>query len=330
MVHPLLRTMIQLSGQRLILPFWHGVAPETPAHIRHIYQFPRPAHFAQTIDDLLVHYRPLSFEQLLEVANGKPLNKPSMFLSFDDGLSEVGRYALPILQEKGVPSAVFVNPSFVDQQGLFFRYQASLVIDQVSTLPSASLSHHPLVSLLDLEIGSPATIKQAILSLGYQDRPLITKLLQILGIAPIDYLSQQQPYMSLDTIKSWAAKGVVFGGHSMDHPLYAELDLSDQLAQTLDSVNWVQTHVPDQPAIFAFPFTDYQVSTRFFEETLDRNALLMSFGTAGLKTDIRPTHLHRIPMEKGSSNAMVRLVREYMYYLAKKPFGRNQMHRTSI
>jgi hypothetical protein len=38
--------------------------------------------------------------------------------------------AMPILRRKGVPATVFVNSDFVDNQDLFFRFKAALIIDK--------------------------------------------------------------------------------------------------------------------------------------------------------------------------------------------------------
>ena len=81
--------------------------------------------------------------------------------------------------------------------------------------------------------------------------------------------------------------------------------------------------------LFSFPFTDFGVSQRFFDFLLEEKKIAdYSFGCAGLKTDVHPRHLQRIPLEINSLSAEDILRREFLYFWLKMPFGQNRIRRS--
>ncbi|RYD69268.1 MAG: hypothetical protein EOP53_27470, partial [Sphingobacteriales bacterium] len=81
---------------------------------------------------MLKHFKPLRFAEVQEIAKGSTVKYPSFFLSFDDGLRSFYEVAAPVLQRKGIEAACFVNSSCIDNKALFFRYKASLLIEELS------------------------------------------------------------------------------------------------------------------------------------------------------------------------------------------------------
>lgn len=57
----------------------------------------KPLHFEQLIKYLLKHYTVITFSELAEIK--KPLTKPALILSFDDGYYDFYEHALPILDK---------------------------------------------------------------------------------------------------------------------------------------------------------------------------------------------------------------------------------------
>lgn len=56
-------------------------------------------------------------------------------MSFDDGLKECAETIAPLLLKKGIPATFFVNPGFVDNQRLFHKYKASLILGRLIESP---------------------------------------------------------------------------------------------------------------------------------------------------------------------------------------------------
>ena len=292
-------SLIKISNQKLIFPFYHAITDEVPLHLKHLYLPRRVQQFKDDLEYLLRYYQPISLSELLEVKKGKKeLIKNAFHLTFDDGLSQFYDVAAPILKEYGVPATVFLNSSFIDNKELFYRFKASVLFD---------------------ELNDPS-----ILSIPYSDRRKLDELAQQNGIDFASYLKEQQPYLSSEQIKILMEQGFTFGAHSIDHPLYHQLTIEEQLHQTEESVQKVNNQFDTGYKVFSFPFTDDGVDTSFFENI--RGKVDATFGCAGLKKQEYDFHYQRILMETNGEAKQI-LKTEYLYYLMKGVIGRNKVIR---
>ena len=129
-----LRSLIRLTGQTTLFPFYHTVSGQALPHVIHLYPLRTEQEFEADMDEMLRYFEPLSFSDYLE-RTVKPKGKPHMVLSFDDGLSECHAFIAPLLKKKGIPAAFFLNNHFIDNRGLFYRYKASILIDRIKSEP---------------------------------------------------------------------------------------------------------------------------------------------------------------------------------------------------
>jgi peptidoglycan/xylan/chitin deacetylase (PgdA/CDA1 family) len=215
----------------------------------------------------------------------------------------------PMLLRKGIPAICFLNSGFLDNKDLFFRYKASLLIDFLPKLPGYTA--------------------EKLLSVRYENRTELDALATSIGFDFNEFLHQHQPYLQSSQVESLIEKGFHFGAHSVDHPEYQYLDLTEQLRQTTRSTETISNKFGLGYRLFSFPFTDYGVSRKFFEIVLEEKKIAdFTFGCAGLKTDVMPRHLQRIPMEANNLSAEAALRREFLYFWLKMPFGKNRIRRT--
>lgn len=312
----------KLSGQRLILPFYHGISKAPVPHIDQLYSPKSVAAFIEDLDFLLRHYSPLSYTDFVAIQEGgEPLKKPSFLLSFDDGLRSFHDIVAPILLQKGIPAICFLNAAFVDNRGLFYRYKASLLLHFLAANPSAVGTLHKW------GYSRGSNYKSWLLGLGYQDTLILDKLAAQLGLSFQDFLQSEQPYLNSSEIRQLIEQGFYFGAHSIDHPNYQKLALDEQLRQTRESVGWVADTFRLPYRIFSFPFTDYQVSSTFFQRLQTEGIAQHTFGCAGQKQEILPRHFQRIPFEQATYSGRTILNTELLYYLAKAPLGKNKIYR---
>ncbi|MEM7373066.1 MAG: polysaccharide deacetylase family protein [Bacteroidota bacterium] len=323
-----LSRLISWTGQSLFLPFYHAVGTHLP-HIHHLYPPRSEQQFRADLDYLLAHYEPIDLEQLwVLIKNETPLKKPAFLLSFDDGLREVYDIVRPILLQKGIPAVVFLNPEFVDNQALMFRYKASLLIEQWDKAPPSSAVIQRTKELLVSHQRFRRDLRTSLLGIRFSQRQVLDQIAHEWQLDWQTFLQDQRPYLSLRQIQHMQQEGFVFGAHSLDHRRYGDWPLSEQLRQTQDSMAWVQQHLSPSLRAFAFPFTDYGVTEEFFEAILGPHGPIdVSFGGAGLKQDVSPRQLQRFPMEKTTRPAHTIIPAEYVYYLLKAPFGKNTLQR---
>ena len=264
--------------------------------------------FRKDLEFLLKYYQPIDMETLYHLHINKTAPpKPVFHLTFDDGLKEAYEIVAPLLLEKGVPATFFVNSKFVDNQSLFYRYHASLSIDNL-------LRKGELTDILKTEL----------LMCQYKDKEKLFQYFPQQQVA--DFLHTEKPYLTTEQIKTLSKQGFTIGAHSVDHPYYHQIPLKEQLRQTRDSLDFVATVVNQKLRLFAFPFTDFNVDRDFFREI--RPDVDLSFGTANLKNDEIPFNLQRIAGERDKIEKISAILKkEYAKYLIKFFLKKNRIYR---
>jgi len=303
-----------------VLPLYHAISEQPSPFVKHVGVWRSVEQFQADLDFLLKHYEPVSLNQLKE---HKETKKTPLHLTFDDGLKECFEYVAPILEAKGIPATFFVNSAFVDNKALFFRYKASLLLERMKEEETIAESLHEWKQNQGTDTSGPSYL----LNIRYHQSHLLDDLAEWLGIRFADELEAQPCYMSKEELAILQNKGFTIGAHSIDHPRYDALPLEEQLRQTLESLSYVQQHFSPECATFAFPFTDFQIRHTFFERLAESGLCDLSFGCAGLKKEIRSTHLQRVPLDENARSAQANLSKEYLYYLLKAPLGKNVFRR---
>lgn len=301
-----LNKLIQWSGKKIIFPFYHIVSDEDCPHVKHLYPIKRIAQFEEELDFLQKHFLPLSLEELMDhIKNETEPEKPSFFLSFDDGLRECYTVIAPILKRRKIPAAFFLNTGFVGNQALFYRYKISLMINAMRT------------SNFEFR-----TSQNDLLKLSYHDSDKIDELAKELNIDFQEFLEEEKPYMNWEEIEELKNQGFYFGGHSVDHPLYELISLEKQIEQTKESVEEVIDKLKLDYRVFAFPFTDFGVKTEFFASIFNSGICKLSFGTAGIKSDECKRNLQRISMERNLGDPATYFLKKLLTYQLKVVIGK--------
>ena len=291
--------LIDKSGIKIIFPFYHAVSDENLPHIQNLYSYPSVKQFTSGLDFILKYFEPMHPDELKDLS---AISKNKFLLSFDDGLRAMYEIVAPLLKQKGIPAIFFINSDFIDNRKLFFRYKVSVLIDQ-----------------LKLNSGE----RNSLLKFKYADSDHIDLFAEKNGIDFNTFLNKQKPYLTTEQIKLMYADGFIFGGHSIDHPQFNQINPEEQIRQTTESINFVKSITGQNENYFAFPFTDEGIGQDYFN-SLNQNyglGLRLTFGTAGLRKPMGK-HIQRIPMEVHELSAKQILNNEYRWYLIKKMVGR--------
>ncbi len=311
----------RLTRQNLILPFYHIISDENMPHIEHLYPVKGVKAFIEDLDFLLKYYRPIDYFEFRKlVQSGAKPNKPSFLLSFDDGLSEFHNVVAPILIRKGVPTICFLNSAFIGNHDLFYRYKASLLIDQVKKYPDLGIK---LSSLFRTK-----NIPKALLAITYKNQDILDEAARLIHYSFKDFLNDRKPYLSAGQISSLIEQGFHFGAHSIDHANYQQIPLQQQIRQTSESINSISQTFALDYKIFSFPFTDHGITREFFSYINLNRIADHTFGCAGQKKDTAPDHYQRMSFEVADLSGKKIHNAELLYYLLKIPFGKNIIERT--
>lgn len=286
----LIQTLQKITKQKIILPFYHTVSEIPLLHINNLYRMKTVSEFLKDLNFLLKNFEPVGIDTLyhLIIYNIAP-PKPVFHLTFDDGLKEMYEVIAPVLLQKGVPATFFINSGFVDNKALFYRHHASLAINN-----------------LQKEEKTSPKLKTDILSCSYHNKE---KLFQYFSQQQVnDFLNKEKPYLTTEQIQALNKQGFTFGAHSIDHPYYCDISLAEQLRQTRESIDFVSFITNQKWRLFAFPFTDFNVSANFFEEV--KPNIDLCFGTAGLKKSMIPFHLQRVAAERKNYASLASILKK--------------------
>jgi peptidoglycan/xylan/chitin deacetylase (PgdA/CDA1 family) len=323
-----LRTLITLSGQRLVLLAYHTVCDEIPVHIKHLYQ-PRTAKaFEEDMEYLLRYYEPVDLNGILQMLqNGLPSRKNYFFVTFDDGLSGFYHHAVPILLKKGIPATCFLNSDFIDNKDLFYRFKISIIIEEIQKHkdnPGFWKNFHELKEKYSIPAGY---YRKVLLNLNQSHSGFISTVADMLNIDFNDYLKKNQPYLTGQQIDELIDKGFHFGGHSIDHPDFCRLSENEIVRQAVQSTREISEKFNLKYHAFAFPYTDFGITKSTFNKIYAEGNIDVTFGSAGIKHDDVKRNLQRIPVEEFNLTIDKRLKADYFYYLIKGLFFRNTIRR---
>ncbi len=325
----LLKILPTITNQRFILPFYHAVANNAPIHLKHLYNVRGINKFKDDLDFLLKIYTPVSINDIYNHLHGiKKLPRYSFFISFDDGLREFKEFAWPVLKQKGIAAALFVNPVFIDNKELFFRFKASILIDFIKQTQNTKILNEAN-KLFSSIIESVNDLEGFVRKINFAQSQFLNDLAVYFNIDFNDYLKKHRPYLSKSELIELKGQGVHIGAHSMNHPMFNQLEHAEQLSELQQSVDWVKANFNQKTDTFAFPFTDYGIGSKFFDTVYNPKKPLaeLTFGTAGLKKEKFGHHFQRIPVEDYNTSMQQLLRHQYLYYLAKAPLFKNTIKR---
>jgi peptidoglycan/xylan/chitin deacetylase (PgdA/CDA1 family) len=317
----------QLSGQHFIFPFYHTVSNLYLPHIKHLYPVCSEEQFRSDLNFLLSKYIPATFSDVLNfVKNGKKSSKPFFFLSFDDGFAECATVIAPILKEKGIEAAFFVNPAFIDNTAISHRQKISLIIEKLATSNKDEIEK---IRQLSTFINSPAkTFGQSLKKLTYNDEATIDEIAAVLDLNFQQLAGELQPYLTLQQLIKLHSDGFTIGSHGFNHAEFQLLGADEMKSQIVKSFQFLENNVAINERVFSFPFTDDEIPLSFFNFLQNEAKVTVSFGTAGVKNDVVRNHIQRIPAELEGFGTVGQIIRaEYFYYLGKELLRKNQILR---
>ncbi len=317
-----------ITNQKLIFPFYHIVSDDDVPHIKHLYSVKGVKSFIKDLDFLLKHYQPIDFFDLKNrVFKTHKLSKPAFLLTFDDGLKEFYENIAPILLQKGIPSVSFLNSYFIDNKALFYRYKASLLIHAFSE-KKEYMKDDKIFKWFTSFFDKHQDIKRYLLSISYQNKDMLDDLAKLINLDFGEYLNKNQPYLTTSQILALQKQGFYFGSHSIDYPQYNTISFDEQIRQTKDSTENICNQFSLNYKTFAFPFSDAEVSERFFEKMYKELMVDISFGTGGLKKDAFNRNIQRMSMERNHISAKEIVNLELLKFIFRHFTANNSIERT--
>ena len=305
-----LNKLLKFSNKKILCILYHTVNNNDSLHTKHLYLARSKEQFINDLDYLQKHFNFISSAQLAE--GNYEATRPSIHLSFDDGMKECFKIIYPILKERKIPATFFINPAFIDNKQMFHCHKASLLKDTFLQDPNKYIAGKINLS------GTPSIQKQP--------DQYYEALAKRLNVNFDNYLLENEPYMRLSELQELATTGFEFGAHTMTHPLLNDIDDNDKVQEIAGSIKWIRDNRLLGHGYFAFPFHDIGITMNIFD-TIKQQNVKLSFGTSELKDDAIPGHYHRISFENSTVSAK-RIIKEKLFkYILLKIIGKNKITR---
>lgn len=314
---------IKYFKNETIFPYYHLVSDDEITHVKHLYKYKNRNQFIEDIDFLVKNYTPLSPLHLLQ----KKIPANSFLLSFDDGLQEVYTEIYPLLKERNLTAIFFINPDYIDNKEVMYKHGLSILTERLKSLSLQDPLILQATKKTDLNFTSIQNLIEQINQISYVERQRIKELLSFFEIDIDIYLKNKNPYLTKKQIETMIADGFYFGGHTMSHPPLHTLSHSEQKQEIIESIEWLKFNFNLPYSLFAFPFTDKNISKTLIHELFQYDENLLLFGNAGLKRDIDDRIIQRFSLEKPDKIGSRLIIAENLYKNYNKLIGSYNIRR---
>lgn len=305
---------------RLFAFTYHTITETENPLVKNLYKTKNTRQFTDDLEFLLKNFRPISVETLKKrILNNQPIPRNSFLITFDDGFKEAAEIAAPILKNKGIPAIFFVTTSLIDNQSMFYRNKVSLLIEHIENQKLSDKTINE--QFKQTQVPFLQNAKQSLLAITYKNNHEIDHLAQLFELNTNDYLKKYRPYFTTQQVQTLLKEGFTIGGHTIDHPRFSEINFTEQIRQTTESLTVLQQKFQLKNNFFAFPFDSLNVTEKFFTQLIQQNKIDLFFGSEYLSNDIYPQIVQRIWLENTSQpvfdvlkNALI----EKIYHRMKK------------
>lgn len=206
-----------------------------------------------------------------------PRNRPSMVLTFDDGLADHYHYVLPELRRRGlwgifyVPSGPYEDPTTMldvhEAHLLLGRYDGDRVLQrlrdviQPTWISNARVAEFEQITYMPDKQVNGASTTQVKRLLNYFLKPefkqrVLTELMN--NFFPDGTAAMSKVwYMSPEQLRCMHEAGMWLGAHSRSHPVLAKLERQEQADEILSSFIVLEGMLaPAKPPLrtFAYPY----------------------------------------------------------------------------
>ena len=248
--------MVQaLVGTRVVGAVWR-VASRRRLRVLAYHGIGDADRFEQQLRHLVRHYTPVGSTQVLRwLHEHEALPPRAVWVTFDDGVEDVVRLGLPLLQRNGVPATLFVCPGLIDTEGLHW-WQA---VERAARL-----------GLLD---APEAEVLRRMKAATDEDRRVELAEIELRLAATAAGVSGAQ--LTSDDLRAWLAAGNDLGNHSFDHPRLDRCVPADQEQQVRRAHEWLEQFLDDPPRLFAWPDGDPADAALRTLRTLEYEAVLV-------------------------------------------------------
>lgn len=197
-------------------------------------------------------YRFVSLDELgPALAEGRTFSRPVAAVTFDDGYEDAYQHAMPLLERKGIPAALFVSTAFVGTPRPFLHDEVFMLLRAAS-----EQAHRGIAELLpERELGAmPATLlTERVMSTTTREDvdALVLELRRRLSLRR--EVEEEAAHLTWDMVRELADRGFVIGSHSHAHRVLQNEPPDEVDAELVNSRRILEQQLSREVVHFAFP-----------------------------------------------------------------------------
>jgi len=214
-----------------------------------------PEHFERQIRLIKKYYTPVGIDEVMKIVRtGKTDKKNAIAVTFDDGYSDNFYEAFPILRKYEIPAAIFItvsavennHPLWFDMITECFRSADRKYID----LGEFGLNKYSLSTLSERKNAVREVVEAAKMFSSSARNKLINHLHDNLNP---DGGSLTGLMLDWNKISHMYEHGIIFGTHTMNHPVLTSVSISEAEKEIMDSKRILEERTGITVDYFAYP-----------------------------------------------------------------------------
>jgi peptidoglycan/xylan/chitin deacetylase (PgdA/CDA1 family) len=238
--------------------------------------------FAEQMAFLRQHFDVLGPQDLIGLA--EPPKGRNVLVTFDDGYRDNYDLAFPVLRDQGVNATFFLTAGFLDDGLLAWWDEIAWMVRHATQAQLMACEWLP-ASLLTGPQYREATIRALLKRYksleGARCADFLTWLGKATGSGRCPSQDARQAWMTWDMVREMRDAGMVFGGHTVNHPVLARLSPDQQAAEIAGVGARLQTELGEKMRWFAYPVGGPDAFTEDTKQALQAAGVELAFSYYG-------------------------------------------------
>ena len=212
--------------------------------------------FAEQMRYIRRHYRVVSLQQMVKELHDPCTQEQSVVVTFDDGYLGTYTDAFPVLKEYGIPATVYLIAGSVESNELAWYDQIFARFQHATTEVSVTLDTQQNFRLTDFasRVDAAMTVVRYLLTLPDEKRQQWCRSFEEAVSLRSDDL--RGVMMNWDQVREMHYAGIVFGSHTMTHPVLSRLTPDAVQREVAESKCLIESRLDAVVEDFSFPFGD--------------------------------------------------------------------------
>ncbi|MEZ5942814.1 MAG: polysaccharide deacetylase family protein [Planctomycetaceae bacterium] len=225
--------------------------------------------FAAQLAFLSREFDVIRLDQVNDILTGK--RKRGVLLTFDDGYRDNYELAFPVLKEYGLSAVFFLTTGFLDNGTLAWWDELAWTV-RTSPLPTIPENRWTGAAIAFDEPNRERAIRRLLgihKQLPWKETPAFRQELRELLKVELPTSDQlADVWMTWDMVREMHAGGMEFGGHTVTHPVLANLPVAEQREEIVQSKQRIETEIGSPIQAFSYPVGQHDSFTAETEELL--------------------------------------------------------------